>query len=352
MPHDLDRPFLVRRPALRWMLPVLVFVVVVGAGTAGRILTADAAPALPPRTAAQLLVDLQTADPAGLSGTVVQKSNLGLPNLPTDGTQGSSDFSSMLTGSHTLRVWYGGRERQRVALLGSLGESDVVRNGVDVWTWSSKHNTATHTKLTAGSTLSQATATPSTPQEAADEALAAISPTTTVSTDGTGQVAGRAAYELVLTPKDKESRIGQVRLAIDAAEKVPLRVRVYARGASTPAFEVGFTQVSFAQPDAAQFTFTPPSGVKVTEESTDVDGRRAGAHTTKVVGSGWTSVVTATLRTDAAPNQLLTTFPRVSGGWGSGRLIESDLVCALLTDDGRLIAGAVDPARLYQVAAQ
>ena len=31
-----------------------------------------------------------------------------------------------------------------MALLGTLGESDVVRNGRDVWIWSSKDKTATH----------------------------------------------------------------------------------------------------------------------------------------------------------------------------------------------------------------
>jgi outer membrane lipoprotein-sorting protein len=351
MSDSLDRPLVVRRPALRWLLPVLVLVVVVGVGTAGRILTADAAPSLPPRTAAQLLVDLQTAEPTGLSGTVVQKSDLGLPNLSTTGSRGSSDFTSMLSGSHTLRVWYGGQQRQRVALLGSLGESDVIRNGSDVWAWSSKKNSATHTKVPAGSKVS-AVSTPTTPQEAADEALAAISPTTTVSTDGTGQVAGRPVYELVLVPKDKASRIGQVRIAIDSEKKVPLRVLVYARGASSPAFEVGFTQISFTQPDAAQFTFTPPPGVKVTEQTAGNDGGHATGQAPTAVGSGWTTVVIARTTSSGKGQQLLGALPRVSGSWGSGRLIESDLVCALVTDDGRVIAGAVDPARLYQAAAR
>src|ERR1700760_885140 len=104
------RSLVVRHPAARWAVPALVLLVVVGVGSASRILTADAAPSLPPRTAAQLLVDLQTAEVAGLSGTVVQKSDLGVPNLPTSGSSGSSDFTSMLTGSHTLRVWYAGED--------------------------------------------------------------------------------------------------------------------------------------------------------------------------------------------------------------------------------------------------
>jgi outer membrane lipoprotein-sorting protein len=355
MSETSERSLLVRHPAVRWAVPVLVLLVVVGIGSASRILTADAAPSLPPRTAAQLLVDLQTAEVAGLSGTVVQKSDLGLPKLPTTGSSDSSNFTSMLTGSHTLRVWYSGKDKQRVALLGSLSESDVVRNGSDVWAWSSAAKTATHTKIPADAKPTPGPSSTLTPQQAADEALAKISPTTKVSTDGTAQVAGRSAYELVLAPKDSGSRIGQVRLAIDSEEKVPLRVRVYARGASTPAFEVGFTQISFTQPDASQFKFTAPPGVKVTEQSADM-AKKPNAGSIHTVGSGWTTVVVASTKNDAGKSgqfgRLLESFPKVSGPWGSGRLIRSDLICALITDDGRVIAGAVDPERLYRVAAQ
>ena len=50
--------------------------------------------ALPPRSAAQLLVDLQTARLDGLSGTVVQTADLGLPPLPgLTGGQGDADLT-------------------------------------------------------------------------------------------------------------------------------------------------------------------------------------------------------------------------------------------------------------------
>ncbi|TQS40576.1 LolA family protein [Cryptosporangium phraense] len=362
-PHDAEvlssasapRPLLVRRPSLRWAVPAAVLVLALIVGGVSRMLTADASPSLPPRTASALLVDLQSALPQGFSGTVVQKSDLGLPSFPTSGSpaQGSSDFLSMLTGTHTLRVWYGGEDKQRVALLGSLGESDVVRNGTDLWTWSSTKNTATHTKLNPddfkGGTPSAA---PSTPQDAANWLLKALGPTTDVSTDGTAQVAGRAAYELVLKPKDHASRVGQVRVAVDSEKKMPLRVQVFARGASTPAFEVGFTQVSFDAPDAAQFTFTPPPGATVTEEQPTDPHEKLPKDKITTVGSGWTRVGIVNDVSAPGDNGMLNALPKVSGSWGSGRLFESDLVCAVLTDDGRLVFGAVDPAKLYEAAAR
>src|SRR3982751_6218552 len=128
------------RPAVRWLVPVAVAAAAVGGGALLNTLSAIASPTLPPRSAAQLLVDLQTARLDGLSGTVVQTADLGIPALPAIGA-GSSDLSSLVSGSHTLRVWYAGPDSARLALLGTLGESDVIRVGRDVWTWSSQSNT-------------------------------------------------------------------------------------------------------------------------------------------------------------------------------------------------------------------
>lgn len=374
------------RPAVRWLVPAATALAVIGGGVVLRTAVASAEPTLPARTAAQLLTDLQSAELDGLSGTVVQHADLGLPALPLPGGEGSAEFTSMLSGDHTLRVWYSGPDKARVALLGTLGESDVIRSGQDVWTWSSRTKTATHRKLTAHEPTDRTgtapkrlgTGAPTTPQEAADQALAAIDPSTVVTTAGSARVAGQAAYELVLAPRDTASLIGQVRLAIDAAHRVPLRVQVFGRGASKPAIEVAFTSVTFTRPDAGQFRFTPPPGATVKEESAtaghapdaaQIDGakpdaaRAPGPHPV-VIGAGWTSVIAARTATSAAAKPgadptaqlgqlagLMERLPAVNGSWGSGRLLTGKLFSVLMTDDGRVLAGAVSPERLYQAAA-
>jgi outer membrane lipoprotein-sorting protein len=362
-----------RSQVLRWAVPGLVAAAV--AVAASGMLTADATAPLPPKTAAQLLVDLQNARIDGLSGTVVQNSDLGLPTLPTNaaGHGDNASLFSMLGGSHTLRVWYAGPDKQRVALLGSLGETDIVHNGQDGWVWSSAENTATHYRLSPrtrngtdrGKSPAAPLPTPLTPQQAAEQALAAISPTTSVSTDGTGTVAGRSVYELVLAPKDTRSLIGQVRLAVDAETSVPLRVQVFPQTTSDgPAFEVGFTRVSFGRPADDQFRFSPPPGAKVQENP--VMGDEQSSHTTQgvqpgaLIGTGWTTVavlrgVSATSSENGSSDArqlaaILSRLPQVSGSWGSGRLLTSKLVTALLTDDGRLIVGAVSPELIYAAA--
>ena len=353
-------------PALRWAVPGAVVAIVLGAAALTSV-TADATPTLAPRSAAELLVDVQNASVAGLSGTVVQNADLGLPDLPVQmGGRGSSSFTSLVSGTHTLRVWYAGEDQQRLALLGTLGESDLVRNGSDVWTWSSDSNSATHYQLPAHPPAAMP-ADPGlaamTPQQAADAALAAIEPTTSVTTDGTADVAGRSAYELVLAPKDSASLVGQVRIAIDADQHIPLRVRVFANGATAPAFEVGFTQISFDTPGTEQFQFSPPPGATVTEsplgrqapagaDTPQPSQRPQAAAVPKVVGTGWTSVLVAQLPTGADLGSIVGSLPQETGTWGSGRLLQSALFSVLVTDDGRVVAGAVAPDLLYRAAAQ
>ncbi|WP_041842467.1 LolA family protein [Actinoplanes friuliensis] len=374
------------RPALRWLVPAAAAVVVIGGGAAAGTIVASADPSLPERSAAQLLVDVQNAKVDGFSGTVVQTADLGLPALPgvTSGA-GSADLMKLVAGSNTARVWYAGEDKARLALMGTLGETDVIRNGSDVWLWRSSDSSATHFKVPAGEKDRKPTAlpsgVPSTPQEAADAALAAIDPTTAVTTTGAAKVAGRDAYELVLTPRDTASLVGQVRLAIDAEKHIPLGVDVYAKDANDPAVRVAFQQVSFEVPDAEQFTFNPPPGTKVTEPSQadiakerekavaprDAEKKAAEAGT-KVVGKGWTSVLVAKLPSGdkaegkagdkaegpaAMAGQLdavIGTLPKVSGTWGSGHLLTSALFSALVTDDGRILVGAVAPEKLYEAA--
>jgi outer membrane lipoprotein-sorting protein len=388
--------------ALRAAVPAAAVAAI--AVAASGVFSADANPPLPARTAAQLLVDVQSARVDGPSGTIVQNANLGLPNLPNvgSGKGASSSLTSLLTGSHTLRVWAAGEDKQRLALLGTLGESDVVHNGRDVWVWRSDTNTATHYRLPPPDAAEKSVPSPVpgalTPQQAADRALRAIDPTTSVTTDGTSSVAHRPVYELVLRPRDARSLVGQVRIALDAATHLPLRVQIFPQASDAgAAFEVGYTRVSFTVPGDEQFRFTAPPGATVTEghlselygesgTGRGADGSSAvpatplrpeqkhpvapdSAPAVRTVGTGWTAVLvlsgvgnpptgagsgagSASGRPVAELAALLDRLPRVSGSWGSGRLLTSTLVSAVLTDDGRLAIGAVQPDLLYQALGQ
>jgi outer membrane lipoprotein-sorting protein len=388
------------RPALRWLVPSAAAVAVIGGGAAAGTIVANADPALPERSAAQLLVDLQSADPSGFSGTVVQSADLGLPGIAGllgNATGGSGNLTSLIAGSNTARLWYAGEDKMRFSLLGTSSETDVIRNGSDVWIWDSKENTGTHVKLPADAGTAEAAPQSSlTPQQAADAALAAIDDSTKVETTGAAEVAGRDAYELVISPRDTDSLVGQVRLAIDAKEHIPLRVDVYAKNTTKPAIRVAFEQINFTVPDDQQFAFNPPPGAKITEQGipegaapeAGKDAHKAAAEAGKaareagadegdkgdfkVVGEGWATIAVAQgpnltelgdltgkageqsaegAEASKLAEGLLDTLQPVSGTWGSGKLLAGSLFSVLLTDDGRVLAGAVTPEALYKAAA-
>jgi outer membrane lipoprotein-sorting protein len=361
-------PSILRSRRARWAVPVATATAVGAAIGFGAIIAGASSPDLPERTAAELLVAVTDSDQP-FSGTVVQTSRLGLPELPEAATAAAGPVA-LLTGSHTARIWYSSPELARVAVMDQLDETNVIRDGNDVWVWSSRTNTAQHAVLPPHEGVAPTTpSAPVSPAEAAAALLAAIDPSTEVVVDGTAEVAGRAAYELVVRPRDDRSLIENVRLAVDGATSMPLRVAVNSPGADEPAFEVGFTSVTFGEPTDDVFRFNPPPGATVEE----LDLMAMGAHKGEappadietdsvrprpaVVGEGWTAVLVVPEVTLPAPDEegvldaLLSDASLVSGSYGSGRLLETELLSVLLLDDGRLLAGAVDPDVLTDVAA-
>lgn len=367
----------------RWAVPAVAIAATGGVIAGSAITTAQAAPALPAKTPAQLLADVAANhEVPPLTGTVVETTSLGLPQLPQTGNPTS--LSSLLTGSHTVKVYWDNARHFRLAIPQSLSETDLIRDGGTAWLWESTRNTVTKFNLPAGTgehiekraPAMPATA-PLTPQQAANQVLAAVGKTTTVSTQTNVTVAGEAAYQLVLAPKDSRSTIGSVQIAIDGKTGVPLRVQVFARGASTPAFGVGYTDISYVTPAAANLAFTPPPGATVTTAGADGGHAAAGAMPDKsgmgTYGSGWTAVAelpradllpsgTAGGASPAQPpsssggmlggntqevlNAILGSAKPVSGAWGSGELLHTSLLNVLITG-GEMYVGAVEPSVLY-----
>ncbi len=289
----------------RWAVPAGALTAVAAVAVGSAITVAQAAPALPPRTPAQLLAELagQTSLPPPLTGTVVETASFGLPQLP--GMANASSFTSLLAGSHTVKIWYKDPAHVRLAVPVTMGETDFIRNGNTAWLWQSSTNTATQfgPALRHGAALPPGAVpkipVPSpvslTPQQAATRILAAVGPTTRVSTDSNVTIAGQAAYELVIAPRDSRSLIDRVTIAVDGQHpNVPLRVQVFARGATSPAFQVGYTSISFVTPAAANYRFTPPAGATV--RKVPIPGQAllglppAGARMrcAAVAGPGWT----------------------------------------------------------------
>ncbi|SHG24228.1 hypothetical protein SAMN05443575_1785 [Jatrophihabitans endophyticus] len=362
-------PVVRRHPALRWLAPLAV-VGVAGLAATGVFRAQATSESLPATSPKAIIAAVQSPEHSGFSGTVVSRLSLGLPELPSfGGDDDGSSLASLLTGSHTLRVWYGGATQQRIALLGATDETDLFRSGRQLWEWSSADRVAIHTLLPArpaGAEQLPDPATTLTPSGVASGVLHDLDPTTKVSVRSNARVANRDAYELVLVPRTAATRVGSVHIAVDGKTKVPLGVRVYARGSRTPSIDVAYTSIRFERPSRTYFSFTPPSGATVRHVELDRHGNvdasgtdraaRPKRHRLQVTGSGWTSVWSAQVGraraaklTHGTARQLSTP---VSGSWGRGRLLSSDLLNALVIDDGRVFAGAVEPDALFAAAAK
>jgi outer membrane lipoprotein-sorting protein len=259
---------------------------------------------------------------------------LGLPAIP--------GVPQLVNGTEQARVWSDGAGKGRVALPSDQGEKTLVSDGTTAWSYDSADRTATKRPVTPGEHRPQA----ADPTRAAADAIARLRTTSTVTVDGTAEVAGRPAYELVLAPKPTErTLLREVRIAVDADKRIPLRLTVLATGSSDPAFEVGFTDITFGPQDPSLFTFTPPPGTTVKEAPPEERGGNQGGTRPTVVGDGWDAVVIAKRPTQGQAPQGAPDLSRigtpVSGSWGSGRLITTAVGSAILTDDGRVAAGAV-----------
>ncbi|MER5194637.1 LolA family protein [Streptomyces sp. NPDC002755] len=399
-----------RRKAARYIVPVTV--IGVAAATIGLVpaLADSGDPDLPKITAQQLLDKIAASDVQQLSGTVKISTDLGLPDLgglesgllsgaTGQGGDGSSaDPSTKLTelaaGTHTLRVATDGPDRQKLSLLENAAEYSVIHNGKDVWGYDSASNEVYHS--TAGESSGKGsgkaeTPVPATPEELTEEALKAVDDTTSVTVDGTVQVAGRDAYKLLVKPKQSGSTVGAISVAVDAKTGLPLKFTLTPASGGAAVVDAGFTQVSFAKPAASTFDFTAPKGAKVTEG--DEAGKSAPGRSEKsddlakdlegiegiggiggiegaegpggldgldVLGEGWTSVAVFDTGGEGVPSGaeaggdlggFLGSFgDKVTGKFGSGTVFSTRLINALMTDDGKVYVGAVTKDALVKAA--
>lgn len=410
---------------------------------------ATAAVDLPDTTVEELIGFAKASDVDAFSGTIEQRSELGLPDLGalTGGAGGSGgmgpggshggddetdaaasagldELIALATGSFDAKVYLDG-EQARLQVLDRMAERNVYLGPDEAWFVDSETQTATRLTVPADADLDAIEADLEaeadrladeakaeaeaelpdgeqlpTPQQLLDRALDRLDETTEVSVGTDGRVAGRDAYELVLEPRTDETLIGEIRVAIDGENGAALAASVTARGASDPAFSTGFTEVSFAAPDASVFAFEPADGFTVAEEElpiptaeeweqwkADAEARAEGddavapdAHgdlpQPVVHGEGWATVVEMDA---AAAMAALAEHRGEAGADGSddaaagpseeqlgeasaalealttpvdgGRALQTSLLSVLITDDGRVLAGSVPVDTLVEYAA-
>jgi outer membrane lipoprotein-sorting protein len=386
----------------RWT-PAVVVPVLVASAIIGSKVSASADIALPDKTASQVLQLINTNPNISFSGQVTKVANLGLPNInlipaisqstvdqmTKNMPKGMSDFIpkatvqdslttaiGFLSGTQKANVFVDGLTKARVQILDPMSERDLVRNGSDLWYYDAAKQTVTHHALTAAELAMENQGLPAdattlqfdinSPASVADYFISQATPTTNFEVGRATRIAGEAAYTLTMTPKTADSLVASVTIAIDAAHGLPLAVTVNAVGQSDPAFQVSFDSINFTAPSASVFAFTPPAGATVSEVNapamTPTDKSSEGsssaadqAQINSLTLQGWSAVVAFPA---AQAGQVLSTiksnplYTDLTHAVTGGRVFHTALINILITNDGRVFAGAVTEAKLLEAAAK
>lgn len=393
------------RLRMRWVVPGAVAAVIAAGVAVPALATADDATDLPELSVEQVLTAMAEAEPVPMSGTAVYTARLGLPEIPAELTNGA-DPLNLLAGSSTIRTWTDGVDRSRVSLLGQSSEYSVVTDGAEAWTYSSGKDEVQHVTLDADSVaqLEQAqqdreaavaAGDVPTPEELATTLLDKAGENAEITIADPVTVAGRSAYQLVVTPSDDGTLVDRVVVAVDGETFIPLSAQVWSvRNADAPALDLSYTDLSLAAPSDQALTFSAPAGAEVEEKVVDLSDHLAEAEAQQgsqtepelpegvtVTGEGFATVVERTEvdvqgllagdggavadafpGADGASGELMEEFGRPDGldsaalydqlttPVDGGRMLTSALVSVLITDDGRVLVGAVPAETLLSAA--
>jgi outer membrane lipoprotein-sorting protein len=204
-------------------------------------------------TAPQLVERIEGSGALAWTGIVRSRGGV---ELPTDASLESA--ARLLGRDGTIRAWWAGPDRWRLATLRTTGETDLLHRG-DMnlrWVYESKNVTLyPDTPVRLPNSLDVL------PPVLAGRVLDGARPEE-LERLPTERIAGRTAAGLRLAPADPQSSVARVDLWADTETGLPLRVEVYA-GSGPAALATSFTELSFDEPDPDLFVFDPPEDAQV-----------------------------------------------------------------------------------------
>lgn len=397
------------RISKKW-IPSIAVPAVIAAGAVAVPLQANAVD-LPDLSANEVMVLMQQGEVRSFSGTIVKVSDMGLPALEFSSMVSEDMVAEMeekmpeefadfvpaviesntltqalelISGTHKVRIYTSGVDKLRAQILDPMAQRDLIVNGDEFWIYDSQMATAVNGTIEMeADPAKQAEAEKAitdyaasialdlnSPEAIADYLVSMIGDSSDLSVGTDHSVAGRTAYELILTPNVEGSLIDQAKLSIDSETGMPLKVEVFSTNQVAAAMSVGFESISFGEVDQSLFDFTPPAGTEVTTfdpseleallgeyegdyEASDKDASDyPEMNQPEILGSDWLSVVhlaalPADVPMDLMENELFgDMFTEVAGG----RVLSTALVNVLITDSGEVYMGAVTIEHLLSVA--
>lgn len=380
------------RISKRWV-PSIAVPAVIAAGVIAVPLQANAID-LPDLTPQEVMVLMQQANVTEFSGTIVKQSELGLPALEFSSMVSEDSIEQMeekmpeefadfvpaviesnvltqavelISGSHTVRVFVSGPDKLRAQILDPMSERDLIVNGSEFWVYDAQMATALNGTIEVEpDSAKQAEAEQkileyaesialdlSSPEAIADYLVSMVDETSQIEVGKDHSVAGRSAYQLIVSPDSANSLIDNAAISVDYETGMPLRVELFSTTQDVAAMSVGFSSISFGAVDQALFDFTPPAGTTV--ETFDADqlmgyekpefpesDYEAPAEP-EVIGTDWDSVIHLDKLPESIPQDLMANelFADMLTVVPGGKVFSTPLMNVLLTDSGEVFAGAV-----------
>jgi len=362
---------------------------------------------LPDLSPQQVMVLMQGADVTEFSGTIVKSSNMGLPTLEFSSMMSEDSIAQieekmpaemadfvpaviesntltqaieLISGSHTIRVYVSGQDKLRAQILDPMSQRDLIVSGNEFWVYDAKMATAlTGTIDIEADPAKQVEAEQkvmdyadsialdlSSPEAIADYLVSMVDETSQIEVGKDHSVAGRSAYQLIISPDSPNSLVASAAVSVDSETGMPLKVEIFSTTQVEAAMTVGFESISFGSVDQGLFSFTPPAGTSV--ETFDADELMATLDgyekpegyvsdyevpaEPEVLGSDWDSVVHLAALPADIPQDLMATelFADMLTEVPGGKVFSTPLVNVLLTDSGEVYMGAVTIDYLLSLA--
>jgi hypothetical protein len=241
----------VRTPGWRWCVVLaLVGVLVVLPSAVG------AWPAREPSVgAATLLARVRVSDEVAWSGYGEARGDLVLPDAAA-----LEDLPELISGTTRLRTWWRGPAQFRVDALALAGETDVIVNGDDTWTWESGDRVATRLRGDVDVRLPRAADLVA----PALGARLARSAALVVEARPARRLAGVDAAGLRLRPANPSlTTVDRIDLWVEPVLGLAVRVEVHARGGAGAALTSVLLDLDLSAPPASWTRFSPPPDAQV-----------------------------------------------------------------------------------------
>ncbi len=182
---------------------------------------------------------------------------------------GMAEGGDPLIGGGSGRLWASADGDLRIELQSDHGGGDaqIVASGDQLWIYHAAANTVYRATMPAEKAQPKGSEKWPPSVVAIRRVLRQLGAEATVSGAIPASIADRAAYSTRIEPKGSGGLIGGADVTWDAANGAPLRVAIFARGATEPTLALAASEISFGAVDSAVFAVQPPPSAKVEELS-------------------------------------------------------------------------------------